>query len=282
MSEAVTHIAVVEDCGRLVSISRDINEAFKSAFRQYQDIALLGGVTRGGDRHNPLLLKQLRSSWSRDDTQAQRKLAFVLGWLSHRAADRQMKAVFRSADPDCSLSPTDCSIYHDVTVLKEVCSKGSGTFEQALVEADVGGAEELLHAMWRRMLIRMHTFIPAEEDINAWLEGVFAFQQEMRVDITRYAEALMNPDPEKVRRFVTNVNFYDAGDSLIQLAREVQSGADNLPDPGEAAREAVAGSLYARALARAFEYISAADDFWQNRIERNELEERLDIGKPEY
>lgn len=67
-----------------------------------------------------MLLERLRDraaagTFAEGDT---RKLAFVMGWLSHRACDRQFKRLFRQLDPECAATPRDCSIYHDVHLFR--------------------------------------------------------------------------------------------------------------------------------------------------------------------
>ena len=60
-----------------------------------------GSITWAGDHFTVGLLTDLRTGW-RERTREDRfeeKLVFVLGWLTHRAADLEMKSVFRGAEP---------------------------------------------------------------------------------------------------------------------------------------------------------------------------------------
>ena len=302
MSEGVTHTAVVDDCARLVAVSRDVPDAFREALDGRIEIARLGGITRHGDLHNPGLLERIRDRWPGGPGDGlHERLAFVIGWLSHRAADRQMKRVFREADLGLhALSPTDCSVYHDAFVMREVYA-GADPFPPRLVEPgtasnaaasaaakaiDVEEVEGLFRAMWQRMLLAMHTFIPDDEDAEGWLGRVLATVQRVRVDLRRYAEALARPDPDKVRRYVEEVRFYDREEPLLRLLASLRRDG-GAPDAGagptlEAALEAArGGSLYARAVARAFGYVRAAGEFFERRIGREELARRLEIGRPE-
>ncbi len=126
----------------------------------------------------------------------------------------------------------------------------------------------------------MHTFIPGGEDVDAWLDAVIDRRQQFTVDIARYAEAFARPDPEKVRRFITDVNFYDPEDGLIRLARALQRGEGTDVDLAEAMAQAAEGSQYARALRRAFLYLCAAGEFFEGRLPEARVREMLDIGKP--
>jgi hypothetical protein len=285
MSENVTHTAVVDDCARLARVWDAICPEFKLALERHLDTARLGGITRAGDRHTPALLRHLRErrdELAGDETLRQ-KLAFTLGWLCHRAADRQMKPVFRAADPDCPRSPTDCSVYHDAFLLREVYGGGSeNPYAEGLFDAaSPREVEDLFRALLQRALVAMHTFIPDEDDVHAWLGRLFAARQRWHVDLDRYAEALAGPDPDRVRRFITDVNFYDAADPLIRMARSLQQGEAEASEDVEAALEAAAGqSQYALALRRGLLYLRAASDYFEGRLGDEELNDRLDIGRP--
>jgi len=294
MSEGITHTAIVDDCARLALASSKVCEAFKKALTDHLDMARLGGITRHGDRHNVALLASFREQWppaDENDT-VPRKLAFVLGWLSHRAADRTMKKVFRDLDGDCAESPRDCSVYNDACVLREVYG-GGDPFSYVANEAglkdhpgargtNVAEAEDLFCAMWRRMLVRMHTFIPDDADAEAWLEKVAQTQQRLYVDLKRYAAAYASPDPDKWKRFITDANFYDKDDAIVRVARSLQNGESRssadvdaaMDDPGNESR-------YAYMLKRAFGYCLAASAWFEKKITEDEVNQRLEIGRPE-
>jgi len=291
LSENITHTAVTDDCARLALDSPAICEAFKLCLREHLEIARLAGVTRAGDRFTTELLKKFRREWPARgpvDPLLSQKLAFVLGWLCHRAADRQMKPVFLAAEPDSEEFPTDCSVYHDVFLFREVYASGRREpYSPASLEGETESApgvkevEEALRALWQRALIALHTFIPDQEDAEGWMERLFETRQRFYVDLRRYAEAFADPDPEKVQRFIVEVNFYDRRDPLIRLARSLQHGKREESIRLEAALSAAASqSQYAQALRRGCLYLAAASEFFERRVEEAELRERLDIGKP--
>ncbi|MFO8006767.1 MAG: hypothetical protein R6V05_03435 [Candidatus Brocadiia bacterium] len=295
MSENITHTAVVDDCRRLALSWPAICAPFKEALRHHHDTTRLGGLTRWGDRFTVELLGRYAETWEKGDgkERAGARLAFVLGWLCHRAADRQMKPVFRAADPDCEESPTDCSIYHDVFLFLEVYGSGAeepyspATLEaplESLSAGDVRAAdvEELLRAVLQRALLGLHTLKPDARDIEGWLDGLLDLRQEYRVSIPRYAKALAEPDAGKVRRFIEEVNFYDPADPLIRLARSIQrNGPADVPME-EALEAAGGGSHYARALRRGCRYLQTGSEYFTGRITEEEGRERLDIGLPDY
>jgi hypothetical protein len=294
MSENITHTAVTDDCARLARHSSTICAAVKEVLGEQLEIARLGGVTRAGGRHVLSLLKRYREAWQQrqEGDWLPEKLAFVLGWLCHRAADLQMKPIFRAVDADSTENPTDCSVYHDVFLFRKVYGAGerepyvpdslavtpeSSPETQAFQASEV---ESALRSLWQRALIELHTFIPDEEDVDGWLVRVFKMRQQFYVDIRRYAEAFADPDPEKVQRFIVDVNFYDSSDPLIRLARSIQSGTpDTSIDLQTVLEAAAAQSRYAQALRRGYIYLQAASDLFERRIDDEAFKDRLERGK---
>lgn len=290
MSEAITHIAIVDDCLRLLRRDRRMHPAFPAVALRHAGLARLGGTTRWGDQCNPLLLERLRGRWRAEDAWAESadgaKLGFVLGWLSHRAADRCFKIVFRKLDGGCPRSPTDCSVYHDVHVLRTVYGAADGEFAAAVRAelARVPGAPraavaELLRALIQQGLLALHTIIPDREDPEGWIDRLLARRQAMTVAIERYAAALTAPDPGMVRRFIDEPRLWCADEPLMRL-RQGDGELDGavIDAALDAAQD---GCLYGQALRRAFRYVRAASDFFAGGIADAELARRLDLGKPE-
>lgn len=295
MSEKITHTAIVDDCVHLILHSDTICKAFKECVSKHLDIAELAGGTRFGDRHNPGLLKTFRERWKnrREEAGLEKKLAFVLGWMSHRAADRNFKRVFRKLDGDCPLNPRDCSVYHDAEVMRRVYRHGEeAPYSLSIIQDDmkshpatcainVDDVAHLFEAMWQRTLIKFHTFIPCEEDSEAWIDNVVKYQQRLRVDIQRYADAYWKPDPNKYQRFIVEPNFYAPTDPILVLCRSLQDESSVDVDLDEAVALGAKQSQYSQALVRAFRYTVAASEYFEFKISEEELHDRLDIGKPE-
>jgi hypothetical protein len=134
--------------------------------------------------------------------------------------------------------------------------------------------------LWQRALVGLHTFIPDEQDIDGWLGRLFKMRQCFYVDIRRYAEAFADPDPDKVRRFIVNVNFYDDSDPVIRLARSIQMATpDTTIDLSAAIEAAASQSQYAQALRRGYVYLQAASDLFERRIDEETFQDRLERGK---
>ncbi len=287
MSESITHTSVVDDCCRLVQACDDICDDFKTIFSERIELARLGGITRHGDRHNPQLLSKFRElkKAGKLDENEQRKLAFVLGWMSHRAADRVFKRIFRMVDNESGKKPRDCSVYHDAYLFREHYNSGArNPYQEGILEpipGSYGDLESLLDGMWQRMLVKMHTFIPDDDDIELWLENVMSRYQRLYVDLQRYVDAVNNPDPDMTRRFINEINFYDRNDPLIQNLIALRNGDDLPHDLDTALEEARDGCKYGLAVGLAFSYIRAASAYYEFEIDDDELRKRLHIGVAE-
>jgi len=283
VSENITHTAVTDDCARLAIYSSTICAPFKDVLSQHLDIARLGGITRSGGKFVVSLLGRYREAWSgsEPDVLLAQKVAFVLGWLCHRAADLQMKPIFHAVDGDCVESPTDCSVYHDVFLFRTVYASGQGEpYVPGILSLNAGGLEDALRSLWQRALVGMHTFIPDQDDIEGWLARLFKTRQQFYVDIKRYAEAFANPDPDKVRRFLDEVNFYRDQDPLIRLARSIQAGTPEIEiDLPLALSAAATQSQYAQALRRGYRYLEAASDYFEEQIDEATLADAFERGK---
>ena len=288
MSENITHTAVLDDCFRLMAAHNKVCDAFREVMRDQVRFARLGGITRRGDFHSVGLLTSIRQRWDgrSTDDKLEPKLAFILGWLTHRAADRQMKPIFREVEPGRPVSPAHSSVHQDAFIFHEVYQSGKAnpyhpqTFADTPDVApgiDAAALEELIRVLLQRALIELHTLIPDDENIEGWLENLFDRQQRFYVDRERYAQAVANPDPEWVRRGIEEVNFYDRDEPIIQAARAIQHGQSA---GVVAALAAEARSHYAQALKMGCGYILAASDFFSSDMAPAELEALFNIGKP--
>jgi hypothetical protein len=294
MSENITHTAVVDDCLRLMLASESICSPFKTAAQQHLPMAQLGCMTRAGDRCNPGLLDNFRTRWSqrKPDDHLEAKLAFVLGWLCHRAADRQMKPVFRRFHPpeQRQESPTECSIYHDAYLFRTIYANGQeppyypamfgDQFRILHEKIDVENVQKLARILLRRALIEMHTLIPDTENPEKWIDQLLTRRQEFYVNLERYDRAITHPDPEKVKLYITDDNFYDPDEAIIASARKLQHGLHIAPADIKSALESKPHSHYGTALHTGMRYLCGASDFFSSEMTVDRLHTILDIGKP--
>jgi hypothetical protein len=292
MSENITHTAVVDDGLRLALVSETINGTFKTVAHEHWDMAQLGCMTRGGDRCNPGLLAMLRTRWATraPEDRLEPQLAFVLGWLCHRAADRQMKPIFRRFHPHKTQSPTECSIYHDIFLFGEVYLYGGESpyhpamfgelFDVLKDEVAIESLQTLVRVLLRCALIEMHTLIPDEDDPAGWIDRLFKRKQDFNVNLARYDAVVRNPDPEKIRKYIVDDNFYDGTEPIVAVARKLQRGEPVAPGEVTEALHQDARCHYGQALKLAYGYLQAASDFFTSSMALDALKTHLDIGKP--
>lgn len=290
MSERITHTAVLDDCLRLVRVSSAIGGPFKGAAQEYAELARLASATRLGDRFTVALLDRLRMEWPNrtPESALEARLAFVMGWLCHRAADREMKPIFRAMDDGSGQVPTECSIYHDVHLLREIYAVDPETpygepvlgLREPMVRPRWETMRDLFHTLLQQSLIELHTLVPDADDPWGWIGKLHSLQQRFYVDVTRYAQALAEPDPDKLRRYVKETHFYSEKDPILKLARDIQLGRPIAPDRIHETVSGPATSHYGRALVKGFSYLLSASDFFEGRMDTTQLRERLDIGKP--
>ncbi|TVY11721.1 hypothetical protein [Paenibacillus cremeus] len=296
MSENVTHTAVVEDCFNMMFATSDaICDAFKDAGRHHIQFSQFGSVTRSGDKFTIPLLEKYRTNYDarKDEEQLGYKLAFVLGWLCHRAADRQMKVVFREAEPESREFPTDCSIYHDAFIFHKLYADNRSTpfpyrtahFEKrmeslpAAAEVKANAVANTYRYMWQRFLLELQTFVQDTTNVDTWFDKLHAKHQEQVIHLDRYAEAALTPDPVKVKRFIEDTNFYSEEDRIIQLTQALRKGAKPSPEEVEAAFAEEPSSQYAQAVKMGYGYLRSASAYFEEKIDQDTLKDWLDVGK---
>jgi len=310
VSEYITHTAVFEDCGRLALHSSGICAAFKLVLNKYWDIASLGTLTRSGDRYTVELLKYCRELWpSRSSADfLEEKLAYVVGWRCHNAADRHFKPIYREVEPEHYKNEaggrdpderdvSDVRIYHDLIVWREVydCGRKKGSpVSPFLLQDNLSGhpaagavavapIEGALGGVMQRTLLGLQGFAKGETDSAKWLARFQKQLQDYYVDVHRYARAVEQPDPDFLRRFILDNRFYDRRDPLIRLARALQAGRQ-LPEIKleTAVAEAEHQSQYAQTIRQGYLYLAASSEFFEGKIGEPELRQRLDLGTSHY
>lgn len=331
MSENVTHVAVCDDVVRLAARHPRVPAEFNRALERHLDIARLGAATRSADRWSAELIAWARDNWPAGDASADasadadaareaareawegrktasdpvKKLAFVLGALTHRAADRLMKPLFAHATERYGPGASkDATIHCDVFVFHELYASGQGgtealvngsalptalenPYQRAVFEAPSGEVKRQLEAyfrvVWQRALISMHTFSPQRDDVHGWLDRLFANLQDFYIDLDHYERIITQPESEKFKRYLEDTHFYDRTDPLIVAARGIQRGQDV---PAAAVEAALAdtndrSSRYARALQKGLGYVLAGGRLWRREIDEAETKRGFDVGVAE-
>lgn len=319
MSEHLTHIAVFEDCARLVQASDAFPEAFRESLHAYWDAGLLASASRGNHLFAVPFLEKYRDRWNDrpSDGSVEAAIAAAIGWITHRAADLQMKPLsweFEARlknDPsplgDVDVFDDEFEIYQDAVTFREVYDGGRiqpGTPYEPLssatlavhmeshpaVEAvDVAHVEPLFAAQVQHDLLLAQSFTTAEKSLEAWID-TFAgrlngFTEDLQVYITA-SQPPPNRNQEhatKMVYYIDRVNWYNAADDVIRWARALQRG---LPPPATPLDEAITmgrtQSQYAQALHRCYNYLLAAGAFFDHRMEKDVLYDALENFNPSH
>ncbi|SFL16426.1 hypothetical protein SAMN03159341_103572 [Paenibacillus sp. 1_12] len=296
MSENVTHTSLVEDCFRIMFASDNICDVFKEVGFDHLNFAQFGSITSSGDRFAVPLLSKYRDNWEAHKkvpeeigfrsapavpkSQAESILAFVLGWLCHRAADIQMKT-----------GSVEAGLYQDAFIFHRLFVNNNNTpipYRTVLYEKNMEilpasasisseDVSEWFQAMQQRFFIEMHTFVPDVEDIEGWFDRLDAKLSERTAHMNRFAEIMMDPDPAKVKQFVSDIHFYEDEDAIIQLAQSLRKGAQPTQAEIQAAYEAAPNSHYGKALKQGFGNLLSASAFFTGNMEPNSLNALLAV-----
>ncbi len=287
-AESLTPLAIAGDCVSLAAVSTGLAAPLRHSLTASPAVVHVSGLLRAGHQHVVPLLAQCREQWTarKDGDFTAEKLALASGWLIHDAVRETFQPLFKKFRDEEEVS--ECRLYHDVTVLREhhdaqsnhagANHAGSGRRRGA---SSVAGKDmtDLFAAMSQRLMIRLHTFEPDEEDVDGWLARLFAWRTRQKTLFERFALTYNSPDSTKARRFVSAVNFYNREDAIIRAARAMQRGAMATPGGIEAAlKTATGGSQYSQALARGFGRLEAVSAFLDRQVDEQQLRTRLGLS----
>ena len=296
MSEHIVHTGILEDSFAIAPYLPQIPADYEDVIKNHLGFARLGCITVSGDQFSFRLLEEWCPQWSKRDDCLKAKLAFVLGWISHRACDRQMKPIWnisemmaRGSDANPKLSPTECSVYHEAE-LYNLYYKDDPTFRLSIFPEelkackgaelfDIDMAMEYAESSFGVNMMNIQTF-SAKDEGQIFIENVCIRAQKFYVDVSRYTKDCGTPDPALRAEYVTDIDWYNKDDEIIKVANKLRDGGTSSPEECEAALKAIPSSHYAQALKKSLEYIvSAAEYFNDPDMSMDTLKDRLDIGK---
>ncbi len=296
MSEHITHLAVAEDSARLATKDADFSRRILSCVQKFPEALQLGSVTRSGDTFIlPLLTK-----WREDSKEADKrseKMAYIIGWAGHLAADRTFNPVLRMTDLAYYTrgfpGPPNASVYHDAVVFGSVYQHGhAGPFHPSALRQSLNGHPaavwvpvERLEESWASnfadQLAQLRKYLP--ESLNDWNESWKAIEEERQkfyVALDRYSEAHHRSDPHRMSQYIVAPNFFNPNDLIIQLARSVQLEEPTNIALSDALTGVEAQSLYAQAIKLGYDFMKAASDYFEQRISLEEAKKQFRIGQP--
>ena len=309
MSDHIAHLGFCDDTFRLAAKLPGIEPRFVEIMRSHREVAHMGAITRYADRWSAGMVNWAREQYAKPADQRNPhlddKIAFTLGSLTHRSADRLTKPItkcFPGKDAsgqevrdEHGGNANESKIMQDLFVYREVYQQGgadgAGLFNPTVLDfprhEGAASAEWLYRTLLRRALIAMHTFNPDPSDTHAWMDKFFEGMQQYPKSLEQYRELNETWDPAKVKLYLTDKHFYDGDDPLIRLARTIQHGGEVTAEQVQQAYDAVDAdtatdqSRYARSLAKSLDYLLAATAAFRGEIDEAETARRFDIGVPE-
>jgi hypothetical protein len=271
--DGLTAIAVTDDTMHLARFAPSISPIFKQSLMATAErpapgnIALSGGVLPATEEQGLRFIYRLQQDWKgwRNGNKQDQQLALLLGWTMHRAVRLQLAPLYATF-PD----PDEARVYHDAAVvrLRSGAREGQASSEEVF---------EMLNAMVPRTMIRFHTNIPDYDDAEGWIMRVANWRVNHARLLQRYADAIASPDPARQNRYVTQPNFVNPADPLIQLAARLRDGGRNADNLEGALAEAGGQSLYAQALLRSFRHLEAASAYFDREIDAGTLRSHWEI-----
>ncbi len=295
MSDLLTHWAVFEDMRRLAALDPRMARDLVAILQAERQFGRLGSVSRGGARFVPHVLSRAREQWpavqaaggAARDLLA-RRIAYALGGIAHFPADYILKPVMsRLAGADWNATHhamqkgvaeapaldaiQEISVYYDVKVFREVYLAGGEDPFNRFLFADaklepVRALEEFVTSLFQRALLAAHTLAPDRENLDAWLDNLIDQVQPLYLSVERYVSVFRAPDPEKVRRYGVETEFYRTDDPAVAAARAAQRGEKVTAQALETAiREDANRGGYGRAVALGVRALRQASDYWERR-----------------
>lgn len=294
MSEHLTHVAIFEDSYHIVKHSK---EKFTAAFHESLDKAFDSGLFCSGSRGNHFfsipLLEKNRDIYKQGKATLKHleQIAGAIGWITHRAADHQMKPIFRIIENQKNpvLTSTEKQMYDDAESFRQVFNGGKKTSTSPyslLTEATLSTGMKphpatdhihtdvfeniFTHYILHEMLLT-NNFIQQEQDVEVLVDKIIGQSQDLYEDLRIYIRAFENPEPVKQTAYLLKHNYYNPDDQIIQFVRYAQE--HHKPHPSinldYALGQTEGKSLYAQALKKSYDYLLAASDFFDGKIDKS-------------
>jgi len=283
MSEYISHIAVQDDTAKLALYSREICEAFKICFRDHAAAVRMGSASRGNSTFIIQNIHHYRDRWNtrKAEDRLEDKLAYTLGWITHRAADRYFKPKYGIFDKNPeNLHPVDIRILHDVVLYEKVYYNGkvkpfSVGYAQkdmkdhpASSSIDVTQAEAIFGPMYQADLLSLQSF-DNSKDAESFLDRIMEQYATFTVDFDRLIEGVNRPDPEDMQQMIEAPNFYNDEDPIIKIARKLQHGQSLTGLSLEEALDTEGQSQYAQVLSKAFLWVREASRYFNRETDKD-------------
>ncbi len=138
---------------------------------------------------------------------ARSKVSMMLGWYMAAGIREIMEPVWNAAGNDLY----EMRMYQDMCLLKERAGKD--------IVSSFSEIESLFNQMIPRMVTRTHTLTPDYDDGQNWTVRISEWHKELPALINQYATTYVNPDTNKLKKYIVDSDFYNAEEAIIQAAR---------------------------------------------------------------
>ena len=274
-----THLAVCEDCLRLIQHVPEICDGFKDVATHNLEDAQLGVVMWAKSGWSRRMLYLARAGWDgrRPSDGVEGYLAYSVGSIIRRACDKQLA-------PGVADDSRKLVAYRDAVVIREVYGEAFEPLPYGhLPFGGQSNLEEHIRVLTERMMLAQHTHVPDLQKPEDWLDKMILLRNDIRDAAEYYAEAFEHPDSDLVRQYITEPAFYGASDDLIRVARAIQGG-------GSVGQNAVMQALesgknksqYAQALVGGLRYLRAANGYFTGKIRADQLKEAWDATEDQW
>lgn len=271
------------DCFTILPCIPKASEDFKEVVQTEQDFAMLGGVYKQDVAQPVTLLADLRDRWKSrtPEEKLEAKLAFILSWLTHLAARRQLPAR-RTTQRFSHLD--EQSLLLDMRIVYERFAgrtQPTRTSDQE-VRVNSQDVETFLQVLKERALVALHTIRPDKPkqitDIHQWLEQLFDLHQTFDRDVPHYAAALTQVVTEgasSTQAPGADRPYYDEYDPFITLAQRLQQHQSIDGDEVANVLDGEARCHYGAAIKQGLTYLLAASRFFQHHSDVDSLNRAL-------
>jgi len=272
----VVPISAMEDSCTLAFSSGKIPHVMRNNLVTHINLRLPGNIGRlanaipACDKRIVQLLDYLKSAKPEDDEYYHHKMALAFG----TAANCAYYEVFKPVHSNFSDAETkqEAMLYQDTALLRAISNEGHSS------NVSVRQFEEILKVMLPRTITRVHTLIPDYEDGIGWVNRMSEWRMQTPNVFEQYAEAYAAPKMDKLKKYVTAVNFYDKNDAAILACRKLQNAEMVKLDELEKAVSAKANSLYAKAIAKGYENIHATAAYLEGKVGTDKLVAQLQLS----
>lgn len=206
-----------------------------------------------------------------EDEQYHAKVAIAFGFAAHCGCSEVFGPVMdRWKDDEEKL---EAAVYQDAALLRALSEESP---EHARLTP--GEFNEILRVLLPRAITRTHTLKPDYDDGPGWVNRMAEWRKSTPARFEHYARVYADPDPAKLRKYVSSIDFYQPEDEALQACRELQTGAQVKPEKLDEALSAKPASLYGQAVVKGYRNILMTADYLTGKEERERLAKAMKLS----